>query len=105
MVFRGSKPTKSSKERILLMIRNARHVAFSLALFACATPGLAADKRSEPPQLTQQDLNDVATALAIVGSHCNADQVQACQAGADSKVIFVKLQGIFQAQQESKAKK
>jgi hypothetical protein len=48
----------------------------------------------------------MATALAIVGSHCNADLVQACQAGADAKTVFAKLQAIYLAQQEQgRAKK
>ena len=87
------------------MTRYAYGVAFSLALATFATSARAADTKA-PPQLTQQDLNDLATALSIVGSHCNADQVQACQAGADSKVLFAKLEAIFVAQREQdKARK
>lgn len=79
--------------------RCAFSAAFSLALATFATPAPAADTKATP-QLTQQDLNDIATALSLVGSHCNADQVQACQAGADSKILFAKLEAIFAAQQE-----
>jgi hypothetical protein len=87
------------------MTRKARQLAYSLGFLAFATPGLAAGARSEPPDLTQQDLNDVATALSIVGSHCSADQLAACQAGANSKILFAKLQAIYAAQQAGKAKR
>ena len=83
------------------MTSNTARVAYSLAVLTFATPAPAAEaKPVDPPHLTQQDLNDIATALSIVGSHCNADQPQACQAGADSKAVFAKLAAIFQAQQE-----
>lgn len=116
---RRRRDIKKGANRLLRALRKAREVPpnerfahlrpllaglFSVGL--SLAPAVAAEAKPTQPQLTQQDLNDIAIALSIVGSHCNADQIAACQAGADSKALFAKLEAIFASQQDmDKAKK
>ncbi len=82
-------------------------LALALACLLFASPAIAEDVKPQPvPQLTQQDVQDIASALSVVGSLCNSDRVPQCQAGADSRAVFAKVQAIYDAQQAaSKLKK
>lgn len=77
------------------MTRKSLVLACALAF---ATPALADDQKPADMKLTPQDVSDIANSLAVVGSLCNSDHVAYCQAGADAKTVFAKIQAIYATQ-------